>query len=134
MSFGWLVPSGSTPTKCRTSSKLTFLVTFLHPDSQPPLDTNSTVSRFASNTWKSHFFFCEQSYLRARNSVPVLSCEASRCQANSAQGIHSPPHRCLGLHKTLARLEGFIYTSFLKAFHTHIKYADGSSVPLPLSG
>ena len=72
MSFGWLVPSGSTPTKCRTSSKLTFLVTFLHPDSQPPLDTNSTVSRFASNTWKSHFFFCEQSYLRARNSVPVF--------------------------------------------------------------
>ena len=56
MSFGWVVPSGSTPTKCRTSSKLTFLVTFLHPDSQAPFDTNSTVSRFASNTWNSHYF------------------------------------------------------------------------------
>ena len=71
--------------------------------------------------------FCEQIYLTARISVPTLSCEASMCQGNSALCIHCPPVQCLVLQKIFARLWGFIYTSFLKAFDTYIKHISATS-------
>ena len=112
--------------------KLTFLVTFLRPDSQAPLHTNFTVSCLASNTWKSHYFSVSKSSQGPETVSPILPCEASRCQSNSAPWLH--PVQCLILQKTRARLWGFIYTSFLKVFNTYNKYTNGSSVPLLLSG
>ena len=115
--------------------KLTFLVTFLHPDSQPPLDTTSTVCRLASNTWKSRYFSVSKSSQGPETVAlfylvkPVGVKQTQLCGSFVLQSNASFYKK-----KTLARPWGFTYTSFLKAFNTYIKYTDDSSVPLLLWG